>query len=42
MQRRLDAEWAQRAAGLPYRSPGEALAMASIVEKETDAPRTGR
>jgi len=35
MQRRLDSEWAQRAAGLPYRTPAEALVMASIVEKET-------
>jgi len=35
LQRKLDAEWAQRAAGLPYKSPQEALTMASIVEKET-------
>lgn len=35
MQRRLDEEWAGRAANLPYSTPYEALVLASIIEKET-------
>ena len=42
MERRLAAEWSTRSERLPYRSPYEALIMASIVEKETgrEADRT--
>jgi len=38
MDRRLAAAWEQRASGLPFKSPDEALIVASIVEKETGKP----
>jgi UPF0755 protein len=38
MTRELDALWAKRAAGIAVKTPREALALASIVEKETGKP----
>ena len=38
LQRHLAEEWAQRVDSVPYKSPYEALVMASIVEKETGRP----
>ena len=35
MEERLEEEWRNRAADLPYETPYEALILASIVEKET-------
>ena len=38
MEKRLAEAWAQRAGKLPYRTPSEALTLASIIEKETGKP----
>jgi len=35
LQRRLSEAWEKRAPGMPYKTPYDALIMASIVEKET-------
>ncbi len=39
LQRILAEEWAERAPNLPYKTPYQALIMASIIEKETGVPR---
>ncbi len=39
MRNYLQEQWPRRARGLPYRSPYQALIVASMVEKETALPR---
>jgi UPF0755 protein len=42
MEKALDEAWDARAPTLPLNTPYEALALASIVEKETARPTSGR
>ena len=42
MQHTLHAQWAQRAEGLPFTDPYQALILASLVEKETALPAERR
>lgn len=42
MSRELASAWANRAQGLPLKSPYEALILASIIEKETAVPEERR
>lgn len=39
LQQVLAEEWAERSPNLPYKTPYQALIMASIIEKETGVPR---
>lgn len=39
MRDKLNAAWVTRQSGLPYRTPYDALIMASVIEKETAQPR---
>lgn len=38
LQNKMEQAWSKREAGLPYKTPYEALIMASLVEKETAVP----